>query len=278
MAHRRKTKVKRGDMIDLILATLEASENVVSDTSPEYQMDRDEFETALVSSTFSFFFAGLETISSWLSVTMAFLSLNKQVQEKLHMEIRDLTELKAGGGGRGLDFADSQWNLPYLDMVLDETLRFYFNFSLDRVCTKDYPLPGSNFILPKGSFVRVPTGALLRDERYFPDPDHFNPDANFSKESKSNRSSAFTLLPFSLGPRNCTGKRLAIMIAKLCLVEVVDKFIAFPGQRLPKEFVMSYKSTFSGGMPKGGVWCKLEKRKKWLMYQFKRMWLWDRKK
>ncbi len=266
VAHRRETRTKRGDMIDLVLEALEASEKEPREVeddqfekdaqidSSEYKIERDEIELLLISNAIILFFAGFDTSSSALSMTLAFLSLHPDVQEKLYQEICDARD--AQGATAVLDYQVVQ-ALPYLDMVFNETLRFYFTATLERVCSKDYLLPGTSFVVPEGALVQIPSSALHHDARYYPDPDNFNPDENFSEESRAKRS-PYAFLSFGQGPRNCMGMRFALLMAKKCLVEIVTNFRLSPGPNMPKEFIMS-AATFNG-MPKGGVWCKVEKR------------------
>ena len=79
-------------------------------------------------------------------------------------------------------------NLPYLDMVLHETLRMHPALShLERHCTKDYKIPGSDVVIKAGEDVQINVIGIHTDEQYFPNPGQFNPE-NFSKKSKASRS------------------------------------------------------------------------------------------
>jgi len=50
---------------------------------------------------------------------------------------------------------------------------------------------------------------IMKDEKYFSNPEKFDPD-NFSAEKKAARS-PYTFLAFGQGPRNCVGKRFALL-------------------------------------------------------------------
>lgn len=75
---------------------------------------------------------------------------------------------------------------------------------MDRICTKQYTIPGSDVVLNPGDSVSVPIMGLHYDSDYFPEPEKFDPE-RFSQESKITRHS-YVYLPFGSGPRNCIGK------------------------------------------------------------------------
>ena len=73
-------------------------------------------------------------------------------------------------------------SLPYIDMVLHETLRMYYLVGLNtRSCTKDYVLPGTNIAIKKNDLVSWSSAGLQHD------PEEFWPE-HFSKEEKAARS------------------------------------------------------------------------------------------
>lgn len=76
---------------------------------------------------------------------------------------------------------------------------------LMRECVKDYKIPGTDFVIEKGTKVCISPVGLHHDERYFPDPDVFDPE-RFTDEAKGQRNS-YVYLPFGDGPRNCIGKK-----------------------------------------------------------------------
>jgi cytochrome P450 len=54
----------------------------------------------------------------------------------------------------------------------------------------------------------IPMIGIHYDERYWQNPEEFNPD-RFSAEETAKRPN-FAFIPFGEGPRNCIGMRLAI--------------------------------------------------------------------
>lgn len=76
--------------------------------------------------------------------------------------------------------------------------------TMNRLCTKNYQMPGSDLKLETGTIVTVPVYALHHDPQYWPEPDRFDPD-RFLEENKKNRT-AYTYMPFGEGPRICIGE------------------------------------------------------------------------
>lgn len=54
-----------------------------------------------------------------------------------------------------------------------------------------------------GEQLIIPAYAIHRDEKYFPDPECFDPE-RFSDENKS-KIYPGSYIPFGIGPRNCIG-------------------------------------------------------------------------
>lgn len=95
---------------------------------------------------------------------------------------------------------------------LSETFRMYPSLPfIDRECTPDsgrdsYSLsPDLDYDMPRGFPVYIPTFALHRDEKYFPNPNVYDPDRFAESRVKSIPQCAY--IPFGLGPRNCIGER-----------------------------------------------------------------------
>ena len=76
--------------------------------------------------------------------------------------------------------------------------------ALMRKCTKDYKIPDSDVTIEKGTMLMISTYGLHMDERYFPNPEKFDPD-RFTDEEKAKRSH-YAYLPFGEGPRFCIGR------------------------------------------------------------------------
>lgn len=117
---------------------------------------------------------------------------------------------------------------------------------------KNYQIPGTNQIIEKGTEIFIPTLALHRDAKFYPDPSKFHPErfseASVAGKNQSNRP----YLPFGDGPRNCIGMRLGRLQTMVGLIMFLRKFRyeLTPEKRNlelefdPKAFLM---------VPKGGI-------------------------
>lgn len=83
-----------------------------------------------------------------------------------------------------------------------EVLRYFGTTPrAERVCSQDYSVPGTDFVIAKNSVVLIPVYGFHHDDEYFPDPEKFIPE-RFTQEAKSARH-PYAYMPFGHGPRNC---------------------------------------------------------------------------
>lgn len=198
--------------------------------------DGEEFsELKVISNSILFFIAGSETTSTLLTWTSYNLAMNPDVQDKLFAE---LSQAQKENGQ--LDY-ETLFTLKYLDSVINETLRLFpLVPSYERVVTADHKLPNS-VLVKKGVVIRIPVYTLHRDEEHFEEPEKFDPE-RFMPENKAHLK-PFTFLPFVDGPRNCIGKRFALLAAKLTLAKLCLKYKFVKCQNTP-ETINFVKNSF----------------------------------
>ncbi|KAM5172608.1 thromboxane-A synthase isoform 1-T4 [Mantella aurantiaca] len=205
-------------------------------------------EDEILGQTFIFLIAGYETTCSLLSFTTYLLATHPQCQEKLLNEVDAFAETHDGA-----DY-NTVHDLPYMDMVVSESLRMYppaFRFA--REAGRDCMVMGCK--IPSGTVVEIPIGCMQNDPQYWPEPEKFRPE-RFTAEEKQKRH-PFSYLPFGAGPRSCIGMRLAILEAKITLYRILQKFSFETSSRTQIPLQVTAVSTLR---PKDGVYVKVVAR------------------
>eukprot|EP00092_Neocalanus_flemingeri_P024003 GFUD01026037.1.p1 GENE.GFUD01026037.1~~GFUD01026037.1.p1 ORF type:complete len:319 (+),score=85.37 GFUD01026037.1:1-957(+) len=231
--HRENTQTRRNDIIDLIIDQIDSkkAEEDVNVFESEFEEDAaldmsnvkktaDNFdkERTLVSNAFLLFIAALDTTSSTLTFIIHFFMKHPEVQEKARDEIMEII-----GPKEKVTFDHIQ-SLKYLDNVIYETLRHAHPFAqiLERECTKDYIIPGTEYVVRKGEIVNFSFlyERMRKENESFYNSGEYDPD-NFDA---SNNPDTFSFLGFGQGPRNCIGKRYAMISIKIALVSILRSF------------------------------------------------------
>merc|ERR1712133_102241 len=119
-------------------------------------------------------------------------------------------------------------DIPYLDWVIKESMRYKMLFSaLERVCTKDYKIPNTDIIIPKGRIVHLFVGNISNNKKNFINPVKFDPE-NSNPENFTNK---FAYMAFGQGPRGCPGTRYAYLAVKIFLVQFLRQYKAIPCEK-----------------------------------------------
>ena len=161
-----------------------------------------------------FFLAGHETSASALAWTLYCLANDKEAQEKCAAEIRAI------GGTDALNFSDLS-KLPFIRDVFRETLRLYppvpmmIRQSVKRETFRKRRVP-------RGSQIIISSFHIQRHEALWDDPHLFDPERWSRFETKQSQKRAY--LPFSMGPRVCTGAGFAMIEGVLMLAKLLDRF------------------------------------------------------
>ncbi|EDV24416.1 uncharacterized protein TRIADDRAFT_56197 [Trichoplax adhaerens] len=169
----------------------------------------------IIAQAFIFLIAGYDTTANTLGFASYSLATNPDVQKKLRDEIDSLCP-----DANSIDY-DTLFSLPYLDMVISETLRMYPPaYFVNREAKEDITING--LLVPKDIMVSFPIYGIHHNPELWPKPNEFIPE-RFSPEEKAKQIPC-SYLPFGGGPRNCVGMRLALLEAKLALVKIIQNF------------------------------------------------------
>ncbi|XP_044743208.1 probable cytochrome P450 6a13 [Chrysoperla carnea] len=201
--YRLKNNQRRNDFLQLLL-DISAQEEEFS------VMDVDH----VISQSILFMIAGFETSSTLLGFAAYELALNPEVQNTLRAEIKSVLEKH-----NNVCNYDAVQDMHYLEMVLLETLRKHSPVArIDRCCVKEYKIRGTDIVMEKGMNVSVPVVGFHYDPTYFPNPEKFDP----LRFQENRNPDGF--LSFGIGPRNCIGKRFALISTKFAMVYLIKDF------------------------------------------------------
>lgn len=245
---REEIKVRNEDFLQMMMNAKEASKAHTefaeqSALSPEAQYPpltpgniKNLSEEEALAQCVGFFLAGQDTTSSTISFAAYLLALNPGVQQRLRAEVDEC--FRKQGNTPSYDEISK---LPYLDCVLNETLRMMPSGArLERALNEDYVLGNTGIKVPRDCSIVIPTYAMHHDPELFPEPEVFSPDRFNEENVKSIRP--YTYMPFGAGPRNCIAMRFAIQILKTCLLHAVHdvQFVRCAKTKDPPEFQVGF--------------------------------------
>lgn len=236
IAERRKTGEDRGDLLSMLLHAVDSED---SKTRMTDEQARDE---AMV-----LFLAGHDTTAAGLTWFWYIMGKYPGIQQKVHNEIDGVLHNNSPG------FADVA-RLPYLSSVIKETLRLYPPAVgiFAREAKEQMELGG--YEIPKGSIVYGFSYVTHRDERWFPEPERFDPERFLGERERA--LSPFAYFPFGAGPRACIGAQFALtemILVAACLLGRFE-FSLRPEDRDPEPLAhLSLR-------PRGGLSVILRKR------------------
>ena len=185
------------------------------------------------------FMAGHETTANTLAWAWFLLSQDGGTERRLHEEVDSVL------GDGPATFEDVK-RLPFTRAVLEETLRLYPPVPLQaREAMSDDTVGGRP--VKRGDLIVLNAWTLHRHRRLWDEPDAFRPD-RFMPGGRG-APSRYAYVPFSIGPRICTGAAFGLTEAVICLatlarhhrlrlrpgwlVEPICRLSLRPGTRLP---------------------------------------------
>jgi cytochrome P450 len=182
-------------------------------------MDRRAFRNEAI----VLFMAGHETTANVLAWALFILSQDRRSAARL------LAELAAVLGGRAAGLADLP-ALVFTRAVIEETMRLYPPVPL---LSRQAVAPGriAGREVRTGSMVLVAPWLLHRRPALWDQPDAFIPDRFLPGAPRPSRHA---YIPFSVGPRVCTGQHLGLAEAVICLATLAQavRLDLAPGARV----------------------------------------------
>ena len=171
-------------------------------------------ETLLRDESYTIFTAGHETTANALTFALHLLARHPEMAASLYQELDTVL-------GKRLPAADDLDSLPYTRSVIAESMRLYPPaWTLGREASKDVEIGG--YPLAKGAVVLVSQWVVHRDERWYPNPDVFDP-GRWKDEERTKRP-RWSYFPFGGGSRGCIGESFAWMEAILVLATIAQQW------------------------------------------------------
>ncbi|SJL18071.1 related to Benzoate 4-monooxygenase cytochrome P450 [Armillaria ostoyae] len=175
-------------------------------------MGREE----LTAEALTLLIAGSNTTSNSSSAIIYFLACTPRVQEKLHKELDENLD-------SGIPTAEQVKNLFYLHMCINEGLRLDSTsaLGLPRVIPEGGMMVLGKYFLP-GTVVSVPSYMIHRDLTVWGDDvEEYRSERWFECDSAAILK---TFNPFSVGPRACVGRNLAMLELHIIIASILKRF------------------------------------------------------
>ncbi|KAF3063310.1 Isotrichodermin C-15 hydroxylase [Trichoderma lentiforme] len=165
--------------------------------------------------------AGSETTSTALTATLFALLQAPEKMARLTKEVRSTFSRD-----EDITMASTLDKLPYLMACINESLRWYppSVSGLARVVPNGGAKISGHYV-PEGTIVAAWTWSVTRDPRYFADAYGFHPERWLPGEDERFANDELDASPpFSVGPRSCMGKNLAMAEMRLTLARMIYNF------------------------------------------------------
>lgn len=190
------------DFVKQQMATGTFQESFVSKLIKAFQNDANEVEESIEDSikwTAAVMFAGgADTTVATISAFVLAMIMNPDVQRKAQEEIDNVV------GPNRLPTRDDQENLPYVNAVVKESLRYFPvapmgvpHMATEEVFFRGYRIPNGSYILPAAWW-------FLNDPKIYTNPSEFDPERFLAPRNEPDPDAGF-----GHGRRVCPGRFIA---------------------------------------------------------------------
>jgi cytochrome P450 len=164
------------------------------------------------------FVAAHGSTAVFLSWTFYHLAIHPDVQQKVFQEVTTLFS------GRTPEYSDLM-KMDYVRSVIEESMRMTPpGWIISRSTIHEDEIGG--YKIPPRSMVLISPYLMHHHPEFWKQPEKFDPNRFYADHDGLMKQYArdFTYIPFSGGPRVCTGKNMAMMECLLIVTMVVQKF------------------------------------------------------
>jgi len=229
---RRQSNEQYDDLLTMLME--------VRDADTAERMTDDQLRDELI----TIYLAGHETTANALTFTFYLLAKHPEVKSRV------VNEVESNWTGGNFNF-ESLNRLEYTTRVIKESMRLYPPaWGILREVGEDDEIDG--WLLKKGDSVVLSPYAVQRLERYWEEPEAFDPD-RFLPERMASRPK-YSYFPFGGGQRLCIGNNFAMMEMQVILALLCPRFDFI----LPENFKMELEPLVTL-RPKNGLPVRLER-------------------
>jgi cytochrome P450 len=235
IAERRRSGEDRGDLLSMLM--LARDEDGDGGAMTDEQL-RDEALTL--------FLAGHETTANALAWSWYLLARNPHAEASLHAELDSVL-------GDRLPTMDDLSRLTYTRSVLAEAMRLYPPaWIIGRRSVAEVEI--GDYRIPAGSLVAMSQWVVHRDQRWWSEPERFDP-SRWTTAAESTRPK-FAYFPFGGGARLCIGEQFAWTEGVLLIATIARhwRLRRAPGAVVEPLPLITLR-------PKGGVVVELKRRR-----------------
>eukprot|EP01017_Pseudomicrothorax_dubius_P039829 TRINITY_DN615_c0_g1_i1.p1 TRINITY_DN615_c0_g1~~TRINITY_DN615_c0_g1_i1.p1 ORF type:complete len:522 (-),score=183.79 TRINITY_DN615_c0_g1_i1:1584-3149(-) len=218
--------ISRHDFLEIMLAFNEKNKELaISDEEIIYNF-------------FSLFLAGMDTTGHWMTLATYYMWKFPEMKQRIIDETNEF--LPADMEKVTLD---DLAKCKFMDAFLREALRFATPTMVifPREAKTNHTIGGVKVL--KGTAVTLGLNTVGFNEMNWIQPFEFRPE-RWMDEKELSLQNPYSFIPFSCGPRNCIGKYLAFMEAKIMTVQLLRKFeftTSDPDFKLKMNFKFMYE-------------------------------------
>ncbi len=161
--------------------------------------------------------SGTQPVSPILSWAILYMIAYPEVQVEVQLELDAVI-----GREQQVRFEDST-KLPFTQACIHEIMRHapYFPTALPHATTTDTTING--YFIPKKTPVYINLYSLTRDERYWEEPEKFNPHRFLTDNRQIREDLLDKYYPFGLGKRRCFGEYLGRLEVFLFFTNLIHR-------------------------------------------------------
>ena len=236
------------DHVDAALANIDIADESDQSIIAKFVRRNGEGSPICLAMAIDALLAGIDTTGNTATFLLHHLGRNPEKQQVLYEEISDVI---------GCDEEEineiKMSQMKYLKACLSESQRLLpITIGTARICPVDMVLSG--YQIPKGTFILRSGQVMSNNPANFPEPEKYIPERWLRGHPLKNSAHPHASLPFGHGPRNCVGKRFALLEIQILVIKLLQTYkIVYEGDDIELETALVSK-------PKSDVIIKFIKR------------------